>query len=186
VSDSLRTFTKSLFGFDAVVQRVRDDQWDDPSPCEEWTARDVLGHNIMMQQMIGAFARGETPPGVTDTAALVGDDPIDSWNTARDQVLEALDSDGALQRMGATPFGEMPVDRFLRVVAVDPLTHTWDLATATGQDTVLDEGLMEAGLSQLIKAGDAIRGPGAFSAAVEVADDADLMSRFVAITGRQP
>ena len=86
MSDNLLKFSKALFGFDAVVQRVDADGWNRQSPCPEWTARDVVGHNIMMQQMIGAFARGETPPGVTDTDELVGDDPRASWNEARDQV----------------------------------------------------------------------------------------------------
>ncbi|MFT7649867.1 MAG: hypothetical protein ACI8Y4_004631, partial [Candidatus Poriferisodalaceae bacterium] len=78
------------------------------------------------------------------------------------------------------------IDRFIGIVTVDPLTHTFDLARAVGQGIVLDETLAATGLAQLTAAGDSIRGAGRFDAAVEVADDASVTDKFVAITGRTP
>ena len=44
MSTNSRNYTKALYGFDAVVQRVPADRWDAPSPCEGWCARDVVAH----------------------------------------------------------------------------------------------------------------------------------------------
>jgi len=182
MSDNLRAYTKALYGFDATVRRAGD-AWDGPSPCSDWTALDVLAHNVEMCRMIAAYAAGE-PYGALSQPA-VGDDPRSTWAQARDLVLERLDHPGALQTEADTAWGVMPVDKFLRVVTVDPVIHTWDLARATGQEPVLDEGLVSAGLKQLTRAGDSIRGA-QFAAAVAVPDDAPELDRFIAISGRRP
>jgi len=44
MSTNLRNYTKALYGFDAVVQRVPEDRWDADSPCDGWSARDVVTH----------------------------------------------------------------------------------------------------------------------------------------------
>ena len=49
---------------------------------------------------------------------------------------------GALDTQIKTPFGEMPVDTFLGILVLDALTHTWDLARATGLDDNLDPELV--------------------------------------------
>jgi uncharacterized protein (TIGR03086 family) len=183
VSQNLRNYTKALYGFDAVVQRVTDDQWDSPSPCEGWTARDVLAHNIGMCNMIAGFAAGRGASAPDETSVL---EPQAEWATARDGVLAALDAQGVLQSKADTPWGNLAIDRFIGIVTVDPLTHTFDLARSVGQDIVLDEGLAAAGHAQIAKAGDAVRAGGRFAPEAEVADDASITDRFVAMTGRQP
>ena len=183
MSENLRNYTKALYGFDAVVQRVADDRWDSPSPCEGWTALDVLAHNIGMCNMIAGFARGidaSAPDEVTPS------DPQTDWAAARDGVLAALDTEGALQIKTLTPWGNLRVDRFIGIVAVDPLTHTFDLARAVGQDIVLDEDMAAAGYAQIKAAGDGVRGGGRFAPESEVAEDASIVDKFVAMTGRQP
>ncbi len=183
VSENLRSYTKAIYGLDAAVQRVGEDQWDQPSPCEGWSARDVVGHNIGMCNMIAGFAAGVGAAGPDETTPL---DPKAEWAVARDGVLEALDQQGALQIKTQTPWGNLQVDRFLGIVAVDPLTHTFDLARATGQDIVMDEDMAAAGYAQIKAAGDAVRQGGRFEPAAEVADDASIVDKFVAMTGRRP
>jgi hypothetical protein len=41
MSTNLRAYTKAIYAFDAVAQRVPADAWDRPSPCDDWTARQV-------------------------------------------------------------------------------------------------------------------------------------------------
>ncbi len=39
-------------------------RWDSPSPCEEWTARDVVGHVVETQGMfLGLVGRELADPG---------------------------------------------------------------------------------------------------------------------------
>jgi hypothetical protein len=42
MSDNLLAYIRGLFSFDAVVQRTDPARWDDPPPCERWTARGVV------------------------------------------------------------------------------------------------------------------------------------------------
>ncbi len=66
------------------------------------------------------------------------------------------------------------------------MIHTWDLAKAVGQTPVLDAGHVERGITQLVRAGKSLVGPGRFDAAVEVGDDIDPVSKLVALSGRNP
>ena len=36
--------------FTETAQRVPDDAWDNPAPCEGWVARDVVGHMIATER----------------------------------------------------------------------------------------------------------------------------------------
>ncbi|MGI9595737.1 MAG: TIGR03086 family metal-binding protein, partial [Acidimicrobiales bacterium] len=168
MSQNSRTFLKSVYGFDAVVRRVDDGDWENPSPCEGWTATDVVAHNIAMCEMIAGFAAGV---GAKHPTQSTPDDPGGAWDASFTTLTEALDSQGALQTVNVTPWGEMAVEKFLGFVWVDPLVHTWDLAMATGQPAKLDPPLVERGYKQLQRAGDSLRGEGRFGAAVEESDD---------------
>jgi uncharacterized protein (TIGR03086 family) len=176
MSAKLRRYTKALYAFDAVVRRVDPERWSSPSPCPEWTAADIVQHQVDVHTMIATMAGGGSPEP--------GDDPRSTWAAARDNVLEALDTEGALQHEGDTPFGHMTVDRLIGILYVDPLTHTWDLAMATGIDPALDAELCTSGADQLERAGDMIRAPGFYGDAIPYADDADPVTRFLAVAGR--
>ncbi|MGF1598902.1 MAG: TIGR03086 family metal-binding protein [Acidimicrobiales bacterium] len=183
MSENLRNYVKALYGFDAVVRRTDPSRWNAQSPCQAWKAADVVAHNIGMCDMITGFAKGIGSSGPTESTA---GDPAAAWSASFDGLLGALDSAGALQTVTATPWGEMPVDKFLGFVWIDPVIHTWDLATAVGETPVLDAAQVERGIAQMIRAGKSLVGPGRFEPAVEVADDIDPVSKLVALSGRSP
>jgi uncharacterized protein (TIGR03086 family) len=185
MSENLRNFTKALYGMDAVVRRVGADQWDAPSPCEGWTARDVVAHQVGVLRGLAETVRsGQMAlPAEPDDRS----DPTRLWDEVRDDVLEALDHPGRLQQQGAFWFGEMTVDQLIGVVQWDPLTHAWDLARATGQEAHIDPGLAERSYEvigsmrpQLAKRRLVAADP------VPVADDADIVSRYLGLVGRDP
>ncbi len=186
MSENLRNFHKAIYALDAVVRRTPDDAWDNQSACTEWTAREVLGHVIWGLTNVANRAYGEDPPPQQPEADVAGVDPRATWSEARDRVLAALDRPGVLQRVETTPFGEMAVDDFLGFYPYDPLAHAWDIAQASGIDPALPVELCEAGLAGLAAIGDGLRGPGAMGPAVAIEDDADIVAKFLAISGRNP
>ena len=126
MSEKLRRFTKAVYGLDAVVRRVDEGAWDLPSPCTEWAARDVVGHQVQVMGMVADAARGASADrGFATPRDAAGDDPAAAWSSARDDVLYALDHEGSLQRETDSPFGPKTVDRRIGILYVDPLTHTW-------------------------------------------------------------
>ena len=183
MSENLRRFTQAVFGFDATVRRTPEDRWSSQSPCEHWKAVDVLAHTIGMNEMIAGFTNGV---GARAPEHEVPGDPVAAWNESFDAMLDALDTNGALQSVAKTPWGEMPVDKFLGFAWVDPVVHTWDLAKATGQDPIIDPRLVARATAQMERAGDSLRGEHTFGPAVAAAADADPIDRLIAITGRDP
>ncbi len=186
MSENLRSFVKAAYTFDAVVRRVATDAWDHPSPCEEWTAREVAGHVIWGMRNIAALASGGPTPAEQPEADIAGVDPEATWRQACDDAMTALDQVGALARVGNGPFGEMTVDGFLGFYPSDLLAHAWDIAQAAGLDAHLPVDLCERGARGLAAAGDLLRQPGLMGPAVDVADDADAPTRFIALSGRRP
>jgi uncharacterized protein (TIGR03086 family) len=185
MSENLRRFTRAVYNMDAVVQRVPADAWDNASPCEGWTARDVVSHQVGVLDGAANIAAG------TGNLALPQmpedrSDPVGLWNQSRDNVLTALDHKGALQLEGKYWFGPMTVDAFISVVQWDPLAHAWDLAVAAGIQHVPDQQLAEQSLAVITPMADMLRKWQVIGAPVEVPDDADPMSRLLGLIGRDP
>ena len=103
--------------FAATIDAVPADRWASPSPCEEWTARDVVAHVVethgMFEGMVGRDL-GEIP--------AVADDPAGAFAAARAVVHghlcdpEAAGATYESPMLGTTSFAEM-IDRPLEAVA---------------------------------------------------------------------
>ena len=184
MSQNLRNFTKALYGFDAVVQRVQPDQWDTATPCEGWSVKDLVAHECGVIDALTAMA--ETGQIAMPSTPDVGDDPVGRWNETRDNVLDALDSQGALHTTGAFWWGEMSIDQLVAFVTWDPLAHAWDLAQAIGQDAHSADDVAAAALATIGPMADTLRKMGLMAEPVEVPDDAGAMVKFLGLTGRNP
>jgi uncharacterized protein (TIGR03086 family) len=66
----------------------------------------------------------------------------------------------------------------------DVFIHGWDLAVATGQDTTLDAGLMQACREVIEPQLEAFRGAGALAGPLPVRPGASAQARFLAMLGR--
>ena len=186
MSQNLRNYVKSVYTLDAVVQRAPQRGWDAASPCDGWTARQVLGHYLWGMKRTIALVNGTEHPAVQAEADVAGSDPNATWAALRDTVLEALDQPGVLDQVVAGPFGDMELDAYLNLPIMDGLLHAWDIATSFGQDAYLPPDLAAVGAAMIASFGDGARRPGLFGPEVEVPADADSVTRFVAAAGRSP
>jgi uncharacterized protein (TIGR03086 family) len=193
VNEIADRYRRHAEAFEAKVAAVRPDQWANPSPCEAWSARDVVDHIVSMHgYMLRPLGRGLPP------APSVEDDPLGAFRAARAAVEAVLD-DPVLAGVGCdTPNGRMRADQQVDLVVSDDLVlHGWDLARATGQD----EGMDPVDVERLWASTSAIpaelmatyRTPGAFGPGVEVfgpevavAADAPLQDRLLGLIGRDP
>ena len=184
MSTNLRNYTKALYGFDAVIQRVPTDRWDADSPCVGWSARDVVIHACGVMQAVAAMARtGESVlPATPDPV----DDVLELWNTSRDDLLEALDHPHVLRRVGNYWFGEGTIDDILAFSVWDQLGHSWDVARAVGVDAHISDDVAEASIAVISANADMLRQRGLMGDPVEVPADAPASARFLALTGRDP
>lgn len=182
MSDDVHTLYTRLAGtFGDTVRAVPADRWDDPSPCEEWTARDVLDHVVSLQrQLLDASGAG------APDAPGVGEDPVGAWEATSEAVGQAMaDPDVAQASFTFGPAGETSMAALLSTFgAVDMVVHRWDVARATGGDTAIGKQ-DRAFVWEFNRAHEQVlRSPGAFGAALEAAPDADDQDRLLAFLGR--
>jgi uncharacterized protein (TIGR03086 family) len=171
---------KSLVeGFDARVQAATPDSWSNQSPCEEWKARDVVVHIVNNYLRIGSALTGEALAPVADD-----EDAVTAWGRGKAAMLAALEQD--LSKPVDGPFGPMPAADLLgRFVANDTLVHTWDLARSVGGDEKLPEDVVAGAYAGLKPMDAMIRQPNVFGSKVEVDENADLQTQFLAFLGRK-
>ena len=179
-----RNFTRAIYVFDAVVQRVPSDKWDNQSPCDDWTARDVLRHQCgVLQAMAATLNSGETvPPQSIDSAEI----PIAVWAETRDSVLGELDEPEILDREGKFWFGPMSVDQWIQVVQWDPITHAWDISKAAGIESHIPDDLASVSHEVISGIRETLHKWGLVADEVEIAENASASEKFLALIGRDP
>jgi len=150
MSESLRLYTSILFGFEFAVRSMPASAWDEPSPCDSWTRREVAGHAMSVVNNIAARGGvGTAVDGFTGVADFAGPNPYDTFRRCRDRYLLATDHEGALQTMIKSRLGEMTLDTYIGKMCIDTLVHTWDVAHGSGVDDTLDPDAVHAIWSQV-------------------------------------
>ena len=183
MSEILERWKALTEGFGQRLDAVRDDQWDSPTPCADFTVRQLVTHAIDVQRMV---PKGLGASGAIDTPN--GDDLKATWRAVRAAALETCSAEGALEREIDSPFGKQPAGQFFGGPASgDILIHTWDLARAIGADEKLPEDACQGVLAflQAVPA-EVIRQPGRFDNAVEPPAGADIQTQMLCFAGRQP
>jgi uncharacterized protein (TIGR03086 family) len=166
------------------VKGVTPDDLSKPTPCTEFDVRELLNHVIGGLEMLRVAAGGgkaSLPEG-----DQFGSDPGAVYDERRASLLNALRGDGVLDRNWEMPFGSMPGSMMAGIVFMEHLTHAWDVAKATGQDTTLPEELVRECTETVAPMDEMLRMPGVCGPAVPVGDDASAQDKLIAFMGRQP
>ena len=185
MSERLRKYIEAAYVLDAVVQRVPDDAWGNPSCCTGWSARQVAGHAAWYVKSIGSLAAGAGPITAEDEAEVLGDDPAWTMRSIVRATFARLDQPGALARIVPTPAGEMPLDLWIGALWVDPLIHAWDLADATGIAHGIDSESATDAHTAMEPWIEVLRASGGYGDGV-AAKGTDPVAKFIAFTGRTP
>jgi uncharacterized protein (TIGR03086 family) len=165
----------------ALLDGVPADAWDRPSPCEGWSARDVLRHLIETQRDFLA-GRGFEPGPPVDVAA----DPAAAW-------VEHSTAVGALLGRPEVPaaaydgwFGPTTVGRTLiQFYVPDMVVHRWDIATAVDGDRRLSAEELDRTAASIESWGEAMYLDGICKAALEPPVGASRQTVLLARMGRR-
>jgi uncharacterized protein (TIGR03086 family) len=187
--DTIEMMKQVIASTDKVVQGIDESQLGMPSPCTEWTVRDVLNHitggSTMFAVCVEDGTISDEQLGQLLGGDNLGDDFLGAWRAASGRAIEAFGIPGVLDKMVKLPFGEMPAGIALNIAIFDVLTHAADIATATGQH-IDDDELIETALGvgrQMI--GPDLRAPGVFGPEVQAPDGATPVQRLLAFAGRE-
>src|SRR3954453_8089108 len=89
MTDTVELLERTTTAAGRVVAGVKPDQLDDPTPCTEWTVRDLLNHMVGTAEMFAGAAVGEksssNPFGAPDH--VIGDDPQAAYDNARTRLI---------------------------------------------------------------------------------------------------
>lgn len=186
MAPSPELFDRAVDGFDQRVHLVRDDQWDAPTPCTEWTVRDLVNHVVVEQLWVPETLGGKTMEEVGDRfdGDQLGDDPVGTWERAVAASKAAIAEPGAFERLVHLSRGEAPAGGYIAELTMDATVHTWDLARGIEADENLDLDLVDEALEVLEPNKDQLAASGMFAAPLPIPEDADLQTRLLALVGR--
>jgi len=181
MSEVSERYARVASGFGDRIAGIAPDDWTRASPCTEWTAREVVGHVVSVHRQVIAGLDASAPPAPAADADLVA-----AWSDATGAVAAALaDPERASAPVGGR-FAPMPLEELIgRLLCIDTLVHTWDLARATGQDERLDAAAVTIAFDGIRPADEAIRGAGGFGPKVDPPPDADEQTHFLCFLGRR-
>lgn len=170
--------------FSERTTAVRDADWDSPTPCEGWVARDIIRHLV---DWIPPFLATGADIAI-ESGPSVDVDPAAAWGHLARQIQDLLESADIDDRVFDHPqAGQHQLATAIeRFILGDVFIHTWDLARATGQDETLDAAMAAGMLDGLAALGDALQQSGHYGPRVAVDADADDQTRLLALTGRRP
>jgi len=180
VSEVAERYARIAAGFDRRVRGIDTNAWTRPSPCTEWTVRDVVAHVVAVHRHVVAGLDASTPPPPATDADLVA-----AWTAATAEAGAALADPERASAPVTGRFAAMPLEEMIgRLLCSDTLVHSWDVARATGQDETLDPAGVSYAFAMLLPNDEAIRGAGSFGPKLEPRPDADEQTRFLCFLGR--
>lgn len=171
--DAVVVLSRALDQAGDALADVHADDLDKPTPCEDWTVRELAANLAASPTNFLAMGRGEevdwsaTPDlggrSYAETFRNAADDLIHQWHQSSDDEAPLADWQTA----------ELAV-------------HTWDLVTATGHRRDLDAEVAERALAVMQEGLTPDNRGSVFRPAVPVAGDASAYDRLVAWAGRDP
>ena len=165
----------------AVIDAVPTQSWANPSPCEGWSAHDVLRHLIHTQRDFlteHAIDLG----GVLD----IDSDPAAAWREHAKQVIEAISQDDVPATAVDGHFGPTTVgETLVRFYVWDMLVHRWDITWSHGGHAALSDAELDQIDRGADSFGEALYMDGICRSGVTAPPDADHQVRTLARLGRR-
>jgi uncharacterized protein (TIGR03086 family) len=178
---------RALVSTGRFVAGVREGQWHDATPCEDFDVRALLNHVVSGNFWVVPLVEGKTIAEVGDIydGDVLGDDPIAAYEASAREAAAAFHSPGAMETSVAVSYGPVPGEIYAGHRFIDVLIHGWDLAKATGQDPALDPELVDACRAVVEPQAELLKGSGMFGTETKAPAGADPQTQLLAMLGRR-
>ena len=186
MSDTFDRYEQATAWFASRLSGVGD-KWGAPTPCTEWDVRALVDHVVDETRWLPPLVAGKS---LEDAAAELAADPAPEdraagWTAALSAARAALGAPGALDGMVELSYGREKASGYCDQMSLDALIHGWDLARGIGADDTMPPALVAWAFDYASPMVDMFRASGVYGSAVEVAEDADLQTRLLALMGRR-
>jgi uncharacterized protein (TIGR03086 family) len=173
----LSRFLANASRFSAVADSVTD--WSAASPCQGWSAADVLDHVVDTQREF-LSQRG------LDVGARPDGDPAVVWRRHLEQVVALTQDEQRITAEYDGYFGRTTLAATLAdFYGFDLVVHRWDIGRAAGQHVAFSDEEMDAVEAAIPSFGEALYSEGICARPVAVPDDAPRQDRILATLGRR-
>ncbi len=171
-----------------VVDGVRPEQFAGPTPDTEWDVRTLLNHLILWtSHSLERRAHGESvAPELVEKDFAAEPDFAAAYRAQLDLALAAWADPAAWDRELNVMGSATPASDVAALIVAEMVLHGWDLAAATRQRYTIDETAAAAALTAVRANADLFRQYKGFADPVCVADDAPVLDRALALSGRDP
>ncbi len=185
--DRMHTLDYGLGELRRVVGTLDDSVMDAPTNCEPWSVRRLASHALNNQLVWAGLVTGQQ---LVPVEVAMGAEPIegDLEPVAADVASRAMAlwrTEGILDAMHVTPFGELPGSAVIDFAIIDAVAHAWDLSASVGRPVEFDPAEIPV-IAEVVAATctDAARDHGLIKSSAEVPADATDTERLMAAAGR--
>ncbi len=109
MAGAIEMYQRSVEEFGQRVMAIGGSDWARPTPCADWSVRDLVRHLVYEELWTPPLLAGATVADVGDRfeGDILGDDPQVAWKEAAAQALAAA-TPGVLERTVHLSFGDFP------------------------------------------------------------------------------
>lgn len=175
----------------SVVARVQVVDLMRPSPCLGWDLGALLGHAIGQNHGFAqAVEACDAPLSAFAPQPVAADDLSSAWQVSADRLAAAFAAAALDHQVRLAEFSSevrFPVEAVVGFHLLDTVVHTWDIATALGEEFRPDDELIAATFEQAQRVPDGPdrERPGAAFAPSVAVDSLDDWDRTLAMLGRR-
>ncbi|MEV8017792.1 TIGR03086 family metal-binding protein [Streptomyces sp. NPDC086554] len=176
-----------------IVDQVGPEHLSLPTPCAQWSLRQLLAHMTGQNHGFAAAADGEASDASVWADREIDDDPAGSFRASSARVTEAFAREGVLDGEFWLPEvrgGQMfPARTAIGFHFVDYVVHGWDVAASLGVPAPFDDETLAAVLpyAQEVPDGQNRREPGAsFRPGLPEPSGERPLDHVLAMLGRSP
>lgn len=186
IPDLRAELTRATELTERLMDRLGDPDLDRPTPCTEFTLRDLLGHQVAVARRIDTVLGGGDVGDVPHVMQVPDGGHRDAFREGAGAVRRRLD-DLDLHSTVTAPFGTLPAGVAVGMYVGEMTTHAWDLAATVDRSDLLDEELstlvLETNRTRLPAEG---RDELPFDEVVDPGPDASVHDRMAGWMGRNP
>jgi uncharacterized protein (TIGR03086 family) len=171
-----------------VVGNVRPEQFGEPTPDTEWDVRALLNHLILWtSHSLERRAHGESvAPELMEKDFAADPDFAAAYQAQLDRALAAWADPAVWDRELKVMGSATPASDVAGLIVAELVLHGWDLAVATGQPYEVTDAAASAALAAVEANAELFRQYKGFAEPVSVPDGAPVLTRTLAISGRDP
>ncbi|MFF6994464.1 TIGR03086 family metal-binding protein [Streptomyces sp. NPDC008313] len=171
-----------------VARGVTAGQLADPTHCGDWDVRALVNHWVLYTShgLEHRARRAALPEELTGRDFTAEADWADAYARRLERAVAAWDDPAVWE--GEIDFGggKAPAADVASMIVKEMAVHGWDVAVATGQELRVSDGAARFVLDVVETHGDIYRQYDGFAEKVPVPDDAPVLDRALASSGRDP